>query len=143
MTTFSIPSMAASVSAAAISVATESSITSSLGPAPDAEPAAESTQRIYSSHPIARLCIGRFQFEKSQLILNSASDIEEFEGELEWLATNQPTMRSNVKTLDLNAAAAFASQFSPAAQNGGSDTAMIRAGIAVQAAMSNAGPVGG
>ncbi len=97
--------------------------------------------KMYSSHPVMRFAIGNFQFENGRLDLFSQEQVDAFEAELAWLAKNQPTIRANIKTIDLDAAAAFASKFNPTAARGGTDTSMMRAGIAVQAAMKNSGEV--
>lgn len=91
--------------------------------------------RMYSCHPILNLNIGGFQFTKGRLDLTEPADVEKFETELEWFEKNQPTTRALVKTMDLDAAAAFASQFRPDAVRGGSDTSTLRAGQALAAAI--------
>lgn len=143
--TFQMPGLAATVAASNATAAETSESKPDANIDADAnvnEPElAPAVGKQYSSHPIARLSIGRFQFENGLLKLADADDVAEFESELAWLEKNQPTIRANVKTLDVSAAEAMLSATRPVAHNGGTDTSMIRAGMAVTAAMTNTGEV--
>lgn len=60
---------------------------------------AESGEKIYSSHPVTGLQVGRFRFENGTLRLSNAQDIEDFQKVLDVLP---PADRNMIRTLDMS-----------------------------------------
>lgn len=67
--------------------------------------------KTYTSHPIKRYGIGRFQFENGTLILEDEADIEEFEDVLKQLEKSAPAERNRIKSVDLAAAERISAEF--------------------------------
>lgn len=76
------------------------------------------TTAFYSSHPIAKYRIGRFQFERGVLTLEGA-DVEEFDA----LMTTQPqTVKRRIKKANQAAAESIARSFLQSRMVAGVDT---------------------
>lgn len=73
---------------------------------------------FYSSHPIAKYRIGRFQFERGVLTLEDA-DAEEFDA---LLATQPQTVKRRIKKADQAAAESIARSFLQSRMVAGVDT---------------------
>ena len=74
----------------------------------------------YSSHPVARLKLGRFQFERGVLVVHA-----EEEAEFDTLLASQPaTIRGRVHKVSVDAAERVAASFKQSRMYAGIDTTM-------------------
>lgn len=81
-----------------------------LGKTPEksSRPAAESGEVRWSSHPIQRYTVGRFQFEKGLLTLTEEADIEDFQATYDSLPVYE---KARLQKIDVAAAERIVQQY--------------------------------